>query len=1624
MRNKWKNQIKVIGYLALIMLLLLISLPLSGVFAESEGVFIAKDMAEMDAGEDITEEHMTEMSTVEVFITEEFTTEEETSVEQQTSDTPLAILDAYLFGGNETVTVTRNDGTVINQGTAFSREYSVTLDNYHDCTENLEGNHLLQATYTVYLGDTILQSGALMLGDVGGDSFQVEYTQTGEYTIEIKASAYEERNGEYIGVPDKLLSTVTDSVEKTRLQIQGSIEKEGHFSYREDYGRSVALSFFMEEYQAENDGDISFTISSGNEAVIKLQKNQEVFSLTDRNAAFVITGAGQTELTIQPMDHDFFIINKLVIPITVENSAMRDEDYDILYTDIDGKKTAFSGKFEKWQEFLEQKKNWLNGSISIHLSEIGEQSYTGLGMTAGQEADVTAEEKQLNILEESPIQQYAFWCSNLQNNAVTKSVEKGIRTFEVGIDKTAPEKIEITYNQNAYEPTSTEKTKFYGESFVISGSFQDMLSGVAVIEYTTEADRGDEAEWNKIEAVAKDENIASFELILDKGIFTGIAIRATDLAGNTSEPVEIKNPAGEYLEIIVDKTQPFLSIVSKTADEKRYQGEWTNQPIVIVVEESLEHKTLSGIQAIQYQYVSIGGAYQSEQWEELPEEGLLKLGCEEDAKTDQNGTYYFRAITNTGIVTAIEAQKESAIRIRLQQTLAEKEKITEIAPQLEQNQVWYNKKSGVPFIQFAYPKYDNGVKSLEYDAPITVHTRLTAKFSDEKEMAPVYKTATIGIANDKVYLKLFTEEKESIEDKIEALDIDFSYDKQSGYASDGIYELEYWISDAAGNESEHDRYIYKIDTHEPEKLEILIDGTPMEAETAQTIHYDRFYQSAVSGSASADFGVSGKGIIRLMLAESVGDWEKNTNWIQSDSFALNPCTSGCIYMVAEDVAGNQSILRTQGIVVDNQPPAGENGGKFITITSKANENLFYNDNVQLRLAANDLPQSNGFSALESFSYTIGTAGKENEQRKELFSFTKALPGKEELALAKSHTTTEVIDASMYEGNDTYVEIIAKDRCGNVSTSREVLKIDVTAPKVEISFDQNEALNDRYYPMTRTATIHVQELNFDPQGIELTITKDGEAYTIPLSEWQSEGINHWATVAFAEDGDYTMTVTCTDLADNTSEEVSVEPFTIDLTKPMIEITYDNNMAANEVYYQTVRIAYITVKEHNFQKEDFVLTAEPQVSMSEWRHEGDEHQVQLRFVENNHYRFQCSYMDLAGNEAEPLEEQDFYIDSIAPQIVIRGVENESANAGEIQPVVTVYDTNSNKEAVSIQATTGMGEEIPLAIQTQEGEQGYSYILTDMSEKEDNIYFLQVTALDMAGNKSELTYRFSLNRYGSTYDLSETAQITKRVYNRSDQLSDISIMEMNVDEIEDYSIYITRNGKMLSCRETLERPQMESDKNEICYYVEETGDEKTGYRNRYVFYQENFAKEGIYRIICYSKDRAGNEMNNTREGKQAEVSFVIDNTAPKVIIDGIEAGGMYNEESQTVNIMVQDNFRLEEARFTLVNQTGNELQSWDYMELANGTGDTISITIPSLEEKQSLLYCVSDAAGNEIVLLPDSQGAPTGFLITTNPWLRFISSPVKVTVAIVVIISICGISIYFFRKAGEVVGKSKSK
>ncbi|MDE5823835.1 MAG: hypothetical protein K2H91_04020, partial [Lachnospiraceae bacterium] len=405
--------------------------------------------------------------------------------------------------------------------------------------------------------------------------------------------------------------------------------------------------------------------------------------------------------------------------------------------------------------------------------------------------------------------------------------------------------------------------------------------------------------------------------------------------------------------------------------------------------------------------------------------------------------------------------------------------------------------------------------------------------------------------------------------------------------------------------------------------------------------------------------------------------------------------------------------------------------------------------------------------------------------------------------------------------------------------------------------------------------------------------------------------------------------------------------------------------------------ITVIEHNFRSEDFMINMTPVSEKGIWSHEGDIHTLRIPFVGDDVYHIDGAYTDMAGNSANIIE-RDFTIDTTAPVIIIDGVDDGSANSGAILPVISVLDPNIEASDISVSVMTGIGDVIENSIETAfingESSTGYRLTMNDMTEKPDNIYYLSVSVCDQAGNDAELTYRFSLNRTGSVYDLTSLIHLMERQYNTYDALDDIQIAEMNIDTVEEFELYVSRNGALGY---------------EAEYTREMSGSSDIGYTYVYKIDKENFANEGIYRLTLYSRDRAGNEVNNAADIHGSEITFIIDNTAPKVIIDGVESGMVYDAEGKEVHVVVTDNFKLAEAELSLVNKANEVLQSWDYIELV-GENESLDITIPQHSEMVSLLYRVKDAAGNEMQTFQGEQTALVDFLVTTDKYVQFINKP----------------------------------
>lgn len=1392
-----------------------------------------------------------------------------------------------------------------------------------------------------------------------------------------------------------------------RLELSGL--ESGKYDYRTYFGTVKETNFSIDITDITDESTSGKAINSNeiskiNYEIQKYDKNvinigEGEYSPFHNLVPISIEGVGSANIIVSAVGSSAYSICSEEIEIIIENSALFDEDFVIRYTPNASEQTI-SYSFEEWQAVLEKNNNWINGSVTIALSDIGAQYY-----------DMLVESRQVQnksdtiVINSSAKQGYCFWAEHSKRNASTRKVENGTREFVVGIDVDAPVSKEFIIDESYFEPTKTETTQYYAQDFVLTGSFEDALSNIRKIEYTTNYDAPESADkWKETPIVKTLDSEAQFCIVLKDGNYSAIAVRAYDYAGNVSKPQFVKNENGAFIHIIVDSNVPSIDVYA-AAGGNPYTGEgenWTNLGIIYQI-------SCSNTEIYQYEYAyqKISDAIEADKtdddaydWKTLStdKDGIGSFSVGVESPTDKNGYYYFQAISKSGVKLRTPMRE----RILLQQSAAPIKDMIQTGGDSGRKNEWYNKKSGVPIIEFEYPEYDSGVASREYDAPVTLYYRLFIEEANSKASIVQEGHAVIGVMDSGDYQDgRFVVTSDNLKNHI----IDFEYDEATGYARDGIYTLEYWINDKAGNESEKQVFTYKIDTHEPEKLSVIVDGTDMEIDSADIILYERFYQNAVKGSASAEYGISGKNSIKIVKAKKIGQWSGGSVLEEGECFEISACKRCFIYVIAEDGAGNITEGWTRGIVVDNQIPAGKAIKELIVKPEGANEHDFYNKDIEIKIAVQDSPDNDDCAALMSVTESVGRDDADTITEMELFGFTKAFPTDEEITAASGFETIQVIDAAANESNNAYVRVTAVDRSGNSAVSTQILKIDVTKPEIEIYFDNDNAENAHYFNTDRTATIHVHELNFDPSAVEITVTRDGADYVNTLSDWESNGSEHYARLSFTEDGDYTLAVKCTDLADNESDEVQAEAFTIDKTQPEIavELIGNDTNVINREYFNTKVTARITITEHNFNPEDFILKAPNNRKPGIWSHDGDVHTMRLIFEEDNRYILDFSYTDLAGNSINNFEPVEFVIDTKAPMLSISGVTDGSANSGEVIPVITISDPNFDAEDASIEVVTGRGNQVKVAQEVQtacnERDMTYSYTLSDMTDKEDDIYFLTVNAVDRAGNESTLKIRFSLNRRGSAYDLTGISGIIEKYYNTYEELEDMKIIEMNVDKVEDCNIYISRNGELIA--------------DAVLCDAEVKGSDTLGYTYTYTISRENFAVEGIYRLGIYSRDRAGNEGNNTLDGNGNDIQFVIDNTVPKVVIEGIESGMLYDVETQTVNVMVTDNFKLSEAEFILVNDEGEELKRWNYFELVENEGDVAVLAIPAYNQELSLLFRAKDAAGNEILTFQGSKAALSDFLVTTNKWVQLVKKPTKTPLgigAICIIAAAVIIALYF--------------
>ena len=579
------------------------------------------------------------------------------------------------------------------------------------------------------------------------------------------------------------------------------------------------------------------------------------------------------------------------------------------------------------------------------------------------------------------------------------------------------------------------------------------------------------------------------------------------------------------------------------------------------------------------------------------------------------------------------------------------------------------------------------------------------------------------------------------------------------------------------------------------------------------------------------------------------------------------------------------------------------------------------------------------------------------------------------------TTNEPITTKSFNKNNIVVSASMTDNSGNVSEKEHttIYNIDVTAPTIKVTYDNNEPYNENHYNKPRVATVEITERNFDENDVVWLITSTDGPEPI-IGSWSHSGEDddsnvHTCTVTFEEDSDYTFSLEFTDMAGNKADYSEVDEFTIDKTLPVMEVTYNNNEYLNEYYYNASRTATIDILEHNFNPDGIQINvtadnATGGASISGWTRNGDHNIATVTFANDAEYTLDIEGVDLANNELEDYEQDHFVVDQTAPELEIYDIENMSANKGEVRPAIRYYDTNYDAEGtVVIFKGYHNGEQEMDGDKTLQAN-GLELKLYDIPhvQENDDVYTMEATVYDLAGNSSEATVMFSVNRFGSVYTFDEVTKALVgeggKYYTNEEQ--DIVIVETNVDTLEFKEITCNLNGKLSTLKEGED------------FEVYLDGTEATWKQYTYRIFKENFLEEGTYIITTYSEDKATNTSDNNSKGKSVE--FVVDKTSPSVLISGVEDGGQYREDKHEMTLDIEDNIRVAEM---IVDINGVETR-FNTAQI-NEMDGKITMDIESDNQWQVIKVTVKDAAGN--VTVADELRV----LVTANLFVQFVSNQV---------------------------------
>ena len=824
------------------------------------------------------------------------------------------------------------------------------------------------------------------------------------------------------------------------------------------------------------------------------------------------------------------------------------------------------------------------------------------------------------------------------------------------------------------------------------------------------------------------------------------------------------------------------------------------------------------------------------------------------------------------------------------------------------------------------------------------------------------------------------------------------------FAADGIYSISGTYTDLAGNTASFGKRHFTVDRTAPAggvtvntkggnvTFDKLNDKIAFRIFTNEPYVIHQSSADTTSGIASVQYclytppvetrGTFNGPSLQEMPAMKWTDW--------NGDITVQPDRQAVLYVRLADRAGNVKYMNSpDGIIADKTAPAAP----VITVTAPETGSV-HNRDVPVTIHVSD-PESGGtYAGLKSVKWTVTANGKVTQSGSFDQEFSDRTARKQET----EHEIT--VKAASNNSDRVTVTVTAADYAENTAKAEKAMAIDTDKPEIEVTYDLNDPVNGKYFNAKRTATVTVRERNFDPEKVRI-ICKSEEGNEPETGKWEGVGKDnpavHTCKVVFAKDGTYEFTVEADDAAGNKGKYSRTDSFVIDTTPPVIRVQYDeNNKDSKNVYYNKTRTAVVVIEETNFSKDLFKAAMSAQgdtesgeqeghdskarkgqdkrdeqdglPEAKEWTEKDSMHGTMYEFSEEGRYAYELTCTDLAGNTSEPFAETGFVIDKTPPSVTISGVEDRSANKGKVAPAITYEDINFNQDGLRVTLTGASHKPVTPKGETVPGKNSATFQIPDFVHKQsaDDMYTLKAEASDLAGNKTETSISFSVNRYGSVFTFSEdTEEFLEHYY--AGEGHDLTIYETNVDGLVNNGIQIARDGNVV--------PLEKNKEGGYTAKMTESGNGRTVWT--YTIGAEHFKEEGLYEVRIESTDKAGNRQDNNLKGKP--IAFAIDRTAPAVNISGIENNGRYKETYKDMAFTVTDNMSADRAEMYL---DGKLIRTFSADELAKSDGKG-TYRIGNSEAWQSVEIVAYDRAGNK------GTSDKISVFVSTDPFRQFLAN-----------------------------------